>query len=180
MSRTSNLRSHDRTFATRLGLPLLLALAATAQACSNECDAKCDPSACIDGKCASGPAPDAGAPDADVSDANSQLTVTRLTITPTSAALLSRDGAQPTVAFSVVAEWSDGRNEPVAAPGYTVTPPELGSVADNVFTANGRVGGEGQVRAEWRGVSATAVVRIRLEQTILVGKTSTTVPPLFE
>lgn len=117
-------------------------------------------------------------PDAEVPDTGP--VVIAVTVTPTSAALVSIDGAPASQQFSVSATWSDG-NQLTVTPAWTVDPVVLGTVdaASGVFTANGRFGGDGRVIATYRGVSGEASLRVRLEQTIIVAGTPTTAPSLF-
>lgn len=108
--------------------------------------------------------------------------IVEVTVTPTSAVLVSRDGDQPTQAFVVSTTRADGSTAAVSLPDVRVDPAVLGTISSTtvVFTANGRVGGEGRIVATVDGIEGEAAIRIELEQTILTPGTSTTVPPLFD
>lgn len=125
---------------------------------------------------------DDGGPGRDAGHRDAGFPIVAVTVTPTTATLVSRDGAQPTQPFSVAAMRADGSTVAVTMPAVSVEPAVLGTIDPStlVFTANGRIGGEGRVVANVDGIEGEAALRIVLEQTILVPGTSTTVPPLFE
>ena len=131
---------------------------------------------CVNGACVA----DMG--DAGARDGGPAVTVVGLTVTPTAARVLSEDGARPTVAFSFVAQMSDGTTMPATLDSAEVDPVLLGTytATAGVFTASGRVGGDGQLIGRLGGFQAVASINVMLRQSIFESGTSTETVELFE
>ena len=126
--------------------------------------------------------PDASAsPDAMDPPDGGFVTIVRLTATPTSARLVSVNGARPTARFDFELSWSDATTTATSGLAADVDPLLLGAwdPATGTFTANGRFGGPGQLTVHAGPAQTVISVRVELEQTIITPGTSTTVPDLF-
>ena len=111
------------------------------------------------------------------------VSISGLSVTPTAAFARSVNGSRPTLTFDFNIEYDDGSFEPAAGRAtFEVTPTLIGTytATSGEFRASGRVGGVGQIAAQFQGFRTQAEVRIELQQRIFANGTSTTAEQIFD
>lgn len=100
--------------------------------------------------------------------------VVSIAIEPASASLTSTDGSMPEQIFTVAATLRDGSVRPAVAPRFELDSRATGDVDEGSgrYVANGVIGGTAEVTATVLGadgaeLTATAMVEVRIERTVL-------------
>lgn len=90
---------------------------------------------------------------------------TSLRISPSPARLVETDGRSVRQTFELYALASDGSESVVSGAIWTLEPSPLARLEGSTVRTQG-VGGQGQLRAEWRGLSATVDLEIAIERVL--------------
>lgn len=136
---------------------------------------------CLDNFCVDNDTPDAttDVPGVDVGPAP---TLESIRIVPDMAELTSIDGSMPEQDFDVEAVFSDGSTGAITNALFEIDPLSLGDIdpVSGTFIANGLIGGAATITATASGLSATAMLSVRLERNIIGPGASTDTPALFD